>query len=118
MLIDGSFKSVTGNGTPGFSGDAILATGARLNTPTAIAVDAIGDLFIADCFNGRIQIVTPDGMISTIAGNGSQGCSGDGRDAINAQFGVISGMAVDKTGSLYLPDQTCNVIRLVQWLHN
>jgi hypothetical protein len=115
---EGTSTIVAGNGTPGFSGDAGPATNAQLNTPTAIAVDAIGDLYIADCFNHRIRIVTPDGIISTIAGNGSQGYSGDGGDAVNAQFGLISGMAVDKTGNLYLADQTYNVIRLVQWLPN
>jgi sugar lactone lactonase YvrE len=112
---DGTVTVVAGNGTPGFSGDGGQATSAQLNTPTAIAVDTIGDLYIADCFNQRIRIVTPDGIISTIAGYGSQGYSGDGGVAINAQFGLISGIAVDRTGNLYLADQTYNVIRLVQW---
>jgi trimeric autotransporter adhesin len=112
---DGTITVVAGDGTPGFSGDGGQATSAQLNTPTAIAVDIIGDLFIADCFNQRIRIVTPDGIISTIAGYGSQGYSGDGSVAINAQFGLISGMAVDRTGNLYLADQTYNAIRLVQW---
>jgi hypothetical protein len=69
---------VAGNGTQGFSGDGGTATGAQLNTPAALAVDAAGNLYIADCFNKRIRVVTPDGMIATIAGNGSQGYSGDG----------------------------------------
>jgi sugar lactone lactonase YvrE len=115
---DGTSTIVAGNGTPGFSGDAGPATSAQLDTPTAIAVDAIGDLFIADCFNYRIRIVTPDGIISTIAGNGAQGYSGDGEDAYKATFGLISGMAVDRTGNLYIADQTYNTIRLVQWRQN
>jgi trimeric autotransporter adhesin len=115
---DGTISVVAGTGTNGFSGDAGQATNAQIGPPTALAVDASGDLFVADSANSRIRIVTPDGIISTIAGNGSRGYSGDGGDASNAQFGSISGLAVGKTGNLYLSDQTYGVIRLVQWLPN
>ncbi len=115
---DGTVTIVAGNGTQGFSGDGGLATGAQLNTPAALAVDADGHLYIADSFNHRIRVVTTDGKISTIAGNGTPGYSGDGGDPLNAQFGLISGMAVDKAGNLYLADQTYNVIRVVRGLPN
>jgi NHL repeat len=115
---DGTISVVAGTGTNGFSGDAGQATNAQIGPPFALAVDDIGDLFIADSVNYRIRIVTPDGIISTIAGNGSAGYSGDGGDANNAQFGLISGLAAGKTGNLYLSDHTYGVIRLVQWLSN
>jgi sugar lactone lactonase YvrE len=118
LAPDGTISVVAGTGTNGFSGDAGQATKAQIGPPFALAVDAIGDLFIADSANYRIRIVTPDGIISTIAGNGSAGYSGDGGDASNAQFGSISGLAVGKTGNLYLSDHTYGVIRLVQWLPN
>jgi len=111
---DGTTTTVAGNGTPGFSGDGGPATSAQLNTPTAIALDGSGNLYIADCFNQCIRMVTPGGIISTIAGNGSQGYSGDGGDALQAQFGLISGIAVDKNGSIYLADQSSNAIRVLR----
>jgi len=118
LAPDGTVSVLAGTGTNGFSGDAGQAANAQIGAPTALAVDEIGDLFIADSANYRIRIVTPDGIISTIAGCGSAGYSGDGGDASNAQFGSISGLAVGKTGNLYLSDHTYGVIRLVQWLPN
>jgi sugar lactone lactonase YvrE len=115
LAPDGTVTVVAGTGVAGFSGDAGPAVKAQLTAPTALAVDAIGDLYIADCENFRIRIVTPDGIISTIAGNGSAGYYGDGGDAYKATFGLISGMAVDAKGNLYLADQTYNTIRMVQW---
>ena len=111
---DGAVTVVAGTGTPGFSGDGGPANAAQISPPAALAVDAAGNLYIADCFNQRIRMVTPDGTIKTIAGNGQQGYSGDGGDALKAEFGLISGMAVDRNGILYLADQTYNVIRLVR----
>lgn len=115
LAADGAVTVVAGTGVPGFSGDGGAAVRAQLQAPTALAVDAIGDLYIADCANFRIRIVTPDGIISTVAGNGSSGYSGDGGDAYRATFGLISGMAVNAKGDLYLADQTYNAIRLIQW---
>jgi sugar lactone lactonase YvrE len=115
LAPDGTVTVVAGTGVPGFSGDGGPAVNAQLQAPSALAVDAIGDLYIADCANFRIRIVTPDGIISTIAGNGSSGYSGDGGDAYKATFGLISGMAVDAKGNLYFADQTYNAIRMVQW---
>src|SRR5262245_33874128 len=73
----GVISTVAGTGTPGFSGDGGLATTAQLNLPSGVAVDPEGNLFIADSANRRIRKVTPDGMISTVAGTGISGFGGD-----------------------------------------
>jgi hypothetical protein len=76
----GTIRTLAGNGSAGFSGDGGPATSAALNGPSAVAVDASGDVFIADSSNVRIRKVTPAGTISTVAGNGSADFTGDGAD--------------------------------------
>ncbi len=115
VAADGTVTVVAGTGDVGLSGDGGPATEAGIGEPTAIAVDQIGDLYIAACFNQQVRIVTPDGTISTIAGNGTLGYSGDGGAAIKAQLGCINGMAVDNAGNIYLSDQTYNAIRKLRW---
>jgi len=94
---------VAGNGTFGFSGDGGLATAAQLN-PFGIAVDNSGNLFIADAYNLRIRKVA-SGVITTVAGNGTFGFSGDGGLAISAQItGFARSIALDSAGNLYFGD--------------
>ena len=69
-----------------------------------VAVDGAGNLFISDWGNYRIRKVTPDGVIATVAGNGTRGFSGDGGPATSAQFGMLGGIAVDGSGKLYMAD--------------
>ncbi|HRH10260.1 MAG TPA: hypothetical protein PLU73_02045 [Bacteroidia bacterium] len=97
----------------GFSGDGGLAINALLTGPTDVAVDAAGNVFIADCYNNRIRKVTPLGIISTYAGDGTQGFSGDGGSAINAQLFRPYGVATDANGNLYIADEYNNRIRKV-----
>jgi DNA-binding beta-propeller fold protein YncE len=78
-------STVAGNGTQGFSGDNGPATSAQLNQPAGIAVDSAGNLYIADEGNNRIRKVT-NGVITTVAGNGTRGFSGDGGPATSAQL--------------------------------
>ncbi len=99
---------VAGNGTVGFSGDNGLATSAQLNSPVGIAVDSAGNLYIADSFNNVIRRVS-HGVITTVAGNGAQGFSGDGGLALSAQLNHPYGIAVDSAGNLYVTDQGNNV---------
>jgi hypothetical protein len=110
---NGIITTVAGNGTYGYSGDGGAATNAELNGPSGVAVDASGNLFIADLYNERIRKVGTNGIITTVAGNGTQGYSGDGGAAINAELSLPSGVAVDATGNLFIADWGNNVIREV-----
>jgi uncharacterized repeat protein (TIGR01451 family) len=109
----GVISTVAGSETPGFSGDGGPATSARLSYPSAVAVDAAGNLFIADTYNYRIRKVTPAGIISTIAGKGTAGFSGDGGPAISAEIRYVTALAVDIAGNLFLADPGNNRIRKV-----
>ncbi len=110
---DGVISTIAGNGKSGFSGDGGPAGAAQLFVPSAVAVDGLGNLFIADEGNSRIRKVTPDGVISTIAGNGIVGFSGDGGPATAAQLAGSSGVAVDSLGNLFIADTSNSRIRKV-----
>ena len=109
----GTISTVAGNGDGGFSGDAGPATSAHLSSPAGVAVDGSGNLFIADTENNRVRKVTPQGTITTIAGNGKQGFSGDGGPATSAQLGSPRGIAVDASGNLLIADTVNNRVRRV-----
>ena len=110
----GDITTVAGNGTAGLSGDGGPATSAELDQPEGLAVDALGDLFIGDTGNCRIQEVnhsTHD--ISTVAG-GTCGSSGNGVAATSAELqGHLPGLAVDASGNLYIADYDNDLIRMV-----
>jgi sugar lactone lactonase YvrE len=106
-------STVAGNGNPGYSGDGGPAASAMLNYPTGVAVDAAGNLFIADEANNRVRKVNPGGVISTVAGNGTQGYSGDGGPATSAELYYPYGVAVDTAGNLFIADEGNNRIRMV-----
>ena len=113
-LAPGGFiQPVAGNGTAGFNGDFRLATTAQLKAPDQTALDAAGNLYIADSGNHRIRKVTPQGMISTYAGTGSPGLSGDGGQAASATLNQPRGVAVDPAGNLFIADTNNNCIRKV-----
>jgi sugar lactone lactonase YvrE len=100
----GTITTVAGNGSWGFSGDGGPATNGSLSGPAGLAVDAAGNLYVADTNNNRMRKVTPSGIISTVAGNGIQGFSGDGGPATSASLYQPVGVAVDATGNLYIAD--------------
>ena len=108
-----AITTIAGTGTPGFGGDGGAAGGAQLDTPTAVAVDASGNLFIADSLNNRIRKVTPGGTITTVAGNGSAGFGGDGGPAASALLDQPSGLAIDASGNLFFADSSNHRIRKV-----
>ncbi|MFJ9431207.1 RICIN domain-containing protein [Streptomyces sp. NPDC101490] len=109
----GVISTVAGNGTGGFAGDGGPATAARLNRPFSVAVDGPGNLYIADAENHRVRKVTPDGVISTVAGNGTAGFGGDGGPATAAQLNFPLAVAVDSTGVLHITDHRNQRIRSV-----
>lgn len=101
----GNISTVAGNGTLGFSGDGFAATSAQLDRPCGIAVDATGNLYIADADNDRIRKVDNAGIISTIAGTGTNGFSGDGFAATSADIGFPSCIIVDAFGNVFFASQ-------------
>ena len=110
---NGKITTVAGYGLADSSGDGGLAVNAALNAPQGVAIDASGNVFIADTKNQRIRQVTPDGKISTIAGTGANGFSGDGGQATRAAFAYPAGIAVDGNGEIYVADMNNNRIRKI-----
>lgn len=111
--VTGIITTIAGTGVAGFSGDGGSAIDAELSGPYALAVDAAGDLYIADPGNLRVRMVTPAGIITTVAGNGSNGRGGDGGPATLAQLSWPRALAVAPDGSLYIADAGSDVIRKV-----
>jgi len=112
-LPNGIITTVAGNGTAACAGDGGAATSASLNNPQCVAFDNFGNLFIADTANSRIRKVSPNGIISTVAGTNSGGYSGDGGMATNAQLSSPCGIVLDAAGNLYIADSANNRIRKV-----
>jgi sugar lactone lactonase YvrE len=112
-LSPGEITTVAGDGTGGYSGDGSAATSADLDSPSGVAVDASGNIYIADQQNNRIRKVDTSGTITTVAGNGTAGYSGDGGPATSAELDSPSGVAVDSSGNLYIADSLNSVIRKV-----
>jgi sugar lactone lactonase YvrE len=110
---EGVISTVAGNGTAGYSGDGGPASSAELNYPRNLAFDASGNLYIADFYNNAVRKVTPAGTITTIAGNGAPGFSGDGGPATSATLTNPAGVAVDRGGNLYITDDNNERIRKV-----
>jgi uncharacterized protein (TIGR03437 family) len=111
----GIINTVAGSSTiGGFGGDGGPATKAKLNIPKGVAIDLVGNLYIADGYNSRVRLVTPAGIISTVAGNGSTGAGGDGQLATTASLYFPSGVAVNTVNTnVYVVDNQNNVIRLL-----
>src|ERR1700691_145596 len=110
-ISGGIITTVAGTGKPGYSGDNGQATKAMLGGPQGVAVDASGNLYIADTGNQRIRYVNVSGAITTIAGTGVNGFSGDGGAATAATFSTPVEVAVDASGNVYVADLYNNRIR-------
>ncbi|MDH5457136.1 MAG: hypothetical protein OEY26_00335 [Nitrospinota bacterium] len=109
----GQLVNVAGSGTSGYSGDGGPATKAAMNIPAGLAFDKQGNLYIADRANHRVRKVDTKGIITTVAGNGTVGFSGDGGPATQASLNLPSGLAVDNKGNLYISDRSNNRVRVV-----
>ncbi|MEV4436031.1 RICIN domain-containing protein [Streptomyces sp. NPDC049585] len=113
LTTDGKIKTIVGTGEAGFGGDDGSALSARLNCPREVAVDGAGAVYIVDAGNHRVRKVATDGTISTFAGTGTGGCSGDGGLATDAQLKYPHGVAVDSTGAVYISEWGNNRVRKV-----
>jgi sugar lactone lactonase YvrE len=109
----GIITTVAGNGTAGFSGDGGISTNAQLNTPYGVALDAAGNLFVADLNNNRVRVVSAAGVITTIAGTGTSGSAGDGGPAARAQLRNPSDVLIDPSGNVFVADSTNSKIRRI-----
>ena len=110
----GTISTVAGNGTAGFAGDGAAATAAQINQPQSIAVDAAGNIYIADRTNERVRKVDAGtGLISTIAGTGTAGFNGDGIAATTAQLNTPFHVAVDGSGNVFITDRLNHRIRKI-----
>ena len=108
----GILSTVAGTGTAGYNGDGIAATTAQLNFPHGVAVDAAGNVYIGDRDNSRIRKITVStGIITTIAGNGTAGYTGDGGAANAAEINLPTGVCVDASNNIYFTDQNNFAIR-------
>ncbi len=121
QVAGGNISTYAGNGTAGYSGDNRPATQAMVNFPIGpdieefghIVIDSQDNLYIADKGNHRIRKVTPDGIITTIAGTGTRGFNGDNRPAVEAQLNFPCGLAVDRQNNLYIADQANQRVRKI-----
>jgi len=114
LASSGVITTVAGNGVFGYAGDGGAATGADLASPAGVTLDGAGNLYIADTYNQRVrEALASSGVITTVAGNGASGFSGDGGPAANAQLAYLSSIIVDGAGNLYLADTFNNRVREV-----
>lgn len=111
--VTGIITTVAGNGTSGFSGDGGPATAASIYSPFGVAVDTSGNLYISDFGNYRVRRVDTNGIITTFAGTGVSGYSGDGGPATQAKLGLPFHLALDSKDHLYIADQNSARVRKV-----
>ena len=109
----GIITTVAGNGTYGFSGDNGPANKAALTIPYGLASDGQGNLYVADFSNRRVRKIDSRGIITTVAGTGTRGYSGDGGPATRAELHSPSDVEVDEEGNLYIADYGNSVVRMV-----
>jgi len=109
----GLISTLAGNGNKTYAGDGAAATSASLATPRGLSVDVLGNIYVADSDNNRIRLIAKNGTITTLAGNGAQGFTGDGGVAVNATLDTPRATAVDATGLIALSDTNNRRVREV-----
>jgi hypothetical protein len=110
---DGTITTIAGGGRNGFSGDGGLASKAQVNIPMGVAVQADGSVLIADSNNHRVRKISPSGTITTVAGSGDEGFSGDGGPATAAKLDLPVDVAASRDGGFLIADYSNNRIRRV-----
>jgi len=113
VTTDGLIRTIAGTGNYAFGGDNGIGTSASVAIPQGVAVDSVGNVYIADMGNSRVRRVTPTGIITTIAGTGNFAFSGDGGRATSAAIGEVRSVAVDPAGNVYLSDSRNHRIRKI-----
>jgi len=111
--LTGAISDFAGTGTGGYSGDGGAATSAQLSGPMGLAFDTHGNLYIADAANNVVREVTTAGIISTVAGNGTSGYTGNGGAATSAELNFPQSVVLDSSSNIYISDSANNVIRKV-----
>ena len=109
----GIISTIAGTGIAGFFGDGGAATAAKLNWPTGIVIDGLGNIIFSDQYNHRIRKITPAGIISTIAGTGTVSFSGDGGPATAATFSYPNFLILDNSGNLIVTDNGNHRVRKI-----
>lgn len=109
--VNGNISTLAGTGDQSFFGDGMPATVARLNRPLAVAVGKAGEIYVADSKNDRIRKIGTDGIITTVAGDGTAGFGGDGGIAGVSKIYYPTSLAVDKDGNVYFADRNNNRVR-------
>jgi uncharacterized protein (TIGR03437 family) len=112
VSVPGIISTFAGNGANTFAGDGGQASGSSLSDVLAVAIDGSGNVYIADRSNRRIRKVSTSGVITTIAGTGVEGYTGDNGPAVNAQIGVPTALAFDPSGNLYFTDTSPSAMRV------
>lgn len=113
VAANGTIETIAGTGESGSSGDGGPATSATFGLPAALAVDAVGQVYVADTRNHRIRKIDSEGIITTIAGTGEPGDSGDGGPATEANVEWPEAVAVDGIGQVYFTSARANRIRMI-----
>jgi hypothetical protein len=108
-----NITTICGNGTGAYNGDNMQATAAEINNPQFIISDATGNLYFSDESNHRVREINTSGVITTVAGNGTSGFSGDGSPATAAELSLTAGLAIDGSGNIYIGDRSNNRVRVV-----
>jgi uncharacterized protein (TIGR03437 family) len=113
ISTQGILTSLAGTGEPSYSGDGGAAVRSQLNGATGVSVDAAGNIYIADTANHRLRVIAPNGVISTVAGNGTPGFAGENTSPALAQLKSPAGVATDSSGHIYIADTGNSRVRRI-----